>query len=364
MTDLRDGQNWAPAMPPARPVVKPGEFIFAASHFDHGHIYGQIKGLIAYGGELRYVYDPVPTRFEGVLRDHPRAKVVSDFRQILDDPTVHLVTSAAVPAERCGIGLSVLDAGKDYLTDKSPFTTLEQLERARLAVARTGRKYYCCYSERLLNEATYYAGLLIARGAVGRVLQVLILAPHNLNAPSRPEWFFLKDKYGGILTDIGSHQFEQFLTFTGAKSGSVPFARVDNLGHPEYPELEDYGEAVCLTDTGASCYCRVDWFNPKGSQTWGDGRAFILGNKGSMEIRKNHNVARNDGGNRIFLTDEHGEHEIECAERVGFPFFGEFILDILNRTEHSMTQDHVFMAAQLSMQAQEKADAARAALQS
>ena len=131
--------------------------------------------------------------------------------------------------------MKVLDAGKDYFTDKSPFTTLEQLEQARKKVAETGKKYMVCYSERLSNEAAYRAGELIQEGVLGKVLQILILAPHNLNKPTRPDWFFEKERYGGILTDIGSHQFEQFLTYSGATDGVVNKARVENFMNTETP---------------------------------------------------------------------------------------------------------------------------------
>ena len=209
----RDGMNYAPEMTAMTRVVEPGEFVFAASHFDHGHIYGQINGLARAGGVLKAVYEPDAKRLEAVLKDHPRARVVRDFNEILEDDEIHLVTAAAIPNQRGAIGLRVLDAGKDYLTDKSPFTTLDQLAAARARVAATGRKYMVCYSERLGNEAAWHAGHLIREGIIGRVLQVLNIAPHNLAAAKRPDWFFQKDCYGGILTDIGSHQFEQFLHY-------------------------------------------------------------------------------------------------------------------------------------------------------
>jgi len=351
----RDGMNYAPSSSATAAVVKPGEFVFAASHFDHGHIYGQIGGLAAAGGTLKYVFDEKPERLASVLKEHPGARAVSDFSEILDDPGVRLVTSAAIPNLRCGVGLEVMEAGKHYLTDKSPFTTLEQLDKARAAVVATGMKYGVCYSERLLNESGYYAGELVARGAVGRVLQVLNLAPHNLNAKSRPDWFFRKENYGGILTDIGSHQFEQFLTFTGAKDAVINHARVENFAHPDYPGFEDFGEAQLTTDTGASCYCRLDWFNPAASRTWGDGRTFILGTEGYIEIRKYVDVC-NGPGNKILLVNNEVEQLIDCEGKVGFPFFGKFILDILNGAEQAMTQAHAFKAAELSMLAQQLAD--------
>lgn len=351
----RDGMNYAPDMSGMKPVVEPGEFVFAASHFDHGHIYGQINGLAQAGGELKSVYEPDAARLDSVRKEHPDVRVVTDFREILDDDQIQLVTSAAIPDLRCGIGLQVLDAGKDYLTDKAPFTTLEQLASARAKVEETRRKYMVCYSERLGNESAWHAGELIHGGAIGRVLQVLNLAPHNLAASSRPDWFFQKERYGGILTDIGSHQFEQFLSYAGAAGGQINYARVENFANPDTPGLEDFGEAHITLDTGASAYCRLDWFNPKASKTWGDGRTFVLGTNGYLEIRKNIDVTRGDG-DKIFLVNDDENVEIDCRGKVGFPYYGRLIHDVLNRTEVAMTQVHAFLAAELSMQAQVLAD--------
>lgn len=352
----RDGMNYLPEMKPA-PVVKPGEFFFAASHFDHGHIYGQVRGLVNAGGICKAIFEPRLEKLEP-LQDliDSGTRLVSRFEDLLEDPEIRLITSAAIPDERAGIGIRVMDSGKDYFTDKAPFTTLEQLENVRSRVLATGKKYMVNYSERLGSEAAWQAGELIQQGVIGRVLQVLNLAPHNLAASSRPEWFFQKERYGGILTDIGSHQFEQFLTYAGATDGTVGFARVENLGHPEYPGLEDFGEAALTLNTGASAYCRIDWFNPKASRTWGDGRSFILGDKGYIELRKYIDVAREGGGDRIFLVNDDTESEIDCRGRIGFPFFGKLILDVLNRTETAMTQEHAFKAAELSLRAQALAD--------
>ena len=114
-----------------------------------------------------------------------------------------------------------------------------------------------------------------------------------------------------------------------------------------------------IVDTGASCYCRVDWFTPNGQSAWGDGRTFVLGTEGIIEIRKYLDVGRDLGGDIIFLTDGYNEKEIRCSGQIGFPAFGMLILDVLNRTETLMTQDHAFKAAELSLRAQEMADRLR-----
>ena len=350
---ISDGATYAPTSA-ARRVVEPGVFRFAAAYLDHGHINGQTNGLIEAGAQLVSVYEPDEVRCQQFTERFPEARVVSDFSQILDDPSIHLVASAAIPNRRADIGVEVLESGKDYFTDKSPFTSLDQLSTVRAAVKRTGQRYFVYYAERIHNEAAWHAGELVSSGAVGDVIQVLNIAPHRLSASTRPSWFFDKSQYGGILTDIGSHQVEQFLTYAGCRDAKVTLARVTS--HPEYPGLENFGEMAMVGDNGASFYSRVDWFTPRGMPVWGDGRTFILGTEGSIEIRKYVDVARAAPASKVFLADARSVTEIDCLGVTGFPYFGQLILDSLNRTETAMTQAHIFKAAELSLRAQRVAD--------
>jgi len=355
MTNQSDGMNYAPKGKPA-PVVKGDEFPFAAAFLDHGHVYGQCNGLIEAGGVLRYVYDPDPARLAQFRKTYPDVQPVDSFEKLLDDPDLKMITAAAVPSERGPIGCRVMRSGKDYFTDKCPFTTLDQLAEARKTAAETGQKYMVYYGERLHSESAMFAGELIKAGAIGRVIEVIGLGPHRLSAPARPAWFFEKAKYGGILCDIGSHQYEQFLHYTGATDATILSATVANHNHPEYPELEDFGSACALAENGATSFIRVDWFTPDGSRTWGDGRTIILGTDGYMELRKYVEVGRPDEtGDSLYLVTQKVEERYNLKGKVGFPFFGELILDCLNRTEHAMTQAHAFKAAELCLRAQEKA---------
>jgi predicted dehydrogenase len=346
-----DGMNYAPQGKPA-PVVGKGEFVFAATALDHGHIYGQCNGLTEAGGEVRYVYDREPARVEKFCAAFPSAKPLSSEEELLEKNDIILVAAAAVPSERGPLGVRVMDAGKDYFTDKTPFTTLDQLAEARKTAARTNRKYMVYYSERLHVECAVRAGQLIRDGTIGRVVQVIGLGPHRSSRASRPAWFWSREKTGGILCDIGSHQFEQFLSFSGASDARIVHAQVANYHHKEYPEFEDWGEANLVADNGSTNYIRVDWLNPDGLRSWGDGRTFILGTEGYIELRKYLDLAREEEGDHLYLVDQRGEHHIRCHGVVGFPFFGELILDCLNRTERAMTQEHAFRAAELCLQAQ------------
>ena len=343
--------NYAPVGKPS-PVVKPGEFAFAAVALEHGHIYGQCQGLSEAGGECRYVWDADAAKVAKFQEKYPQAQALRSLEEVLEKQDIQLVTAAAIPSDRGPLGCRVLDSGKDYFTDKAPFTTLAQLAEARAAVARTGRKYMVYFSERLHVEASVRAGQLIEQGAIGRVVQVMGMGPHRSNPGTRPDWFWSREKCGGILIDIGSHQFEQFLTYSGAKTARILHSAVANYHHKDHPEFEDWGECNLLADNGATNYVRVDWLNPQGLRTWGDGRTFILGTEGYIEVRKYLNVGAESEGDHLFLVDNKGEHHIRCAGEVGFPFFGQLILDCLHRTERAMTQDHAFLAAELALQAQ------------
>ncbi len=349
-----DGMNYAPSGIP-KPVVEKGEFIFAAIALDHGHIYGMCNGLLEAGATLKYVYDQDKDRAEAFSKKYDGVIIAQSEEEILNDPEVKLVASAAITSLRCELGIRVMNAGKDYFTDKAPLTTLEQLELAKEAVKRTGRKYMVYYSERLHVEGAVFAGELIKSGAIGKVMQVSGFGPHRLNANSRPDWFFQKDLYGGILCDIGSHQIEQFLYYADVKDATVTASQVANYNHPDYPELEDFGDAMLRGDNGATHYFRVDWFTPDGLRTWGDGRTIILGTKGYIEMRKYINVAVEESGNHVYLVNDEGEFYFNATGKVGYPFFGELILDCINRTENAMTQEHAFKAAELCVRAQNQA---------
>jgi predicted dehydrogenase len=350
----QDGMNYAPQGKP-NPVVESGQFMFAAIALDHGHIYGMCNGLTEAGATLKWVYDADPVKVEKFCEAFPQVKVASTELEILQDTEVRLIAGAAVPSERCALGLRAMDHGKDYFTDKTPFTTLEQLELAKQKVEETGRKYMVYFSERLHVESAEFAGQLIQDGAVGRVVQVIGFGPHRLNASSRPDWFFEHEKYGGILCDIGSHQIEQFLYYSGCKDAKVVHSKVANYHNKAYPELEDFGDCTLVGDNGATQYFRVDWLTPDGLGTWGDGRTVILGTEGYMEIRKYIDIAKDAEGDQLYLVNQQGTQHYALRGQVGFPFFGKLILDCLNRTEEAMTQEHAFKAAELCLIAQREA---------
>jgi len=350
----QDGMNYAPKGKP-QPVVQPGEFIIAAAGLDHGHIYGMCNGLTEAGATLKWVYDPDAAKVDKFVQQFSQVQIADSLETILADTQVQLVAGAAIPSERCALGLKVMAAGKDYFTDKAPLTSLEQLEDAKAMCAKTGRKYAVYYSERLHVESAVFAGQLVEKGAIGQVVQTLGTGPHR-EGTGRPDWFYQRRYFGGILCDIGSHQIEQFLYYTGNSDATVVASQVRNFRHPQHPQFEDFGDAMLTGENGATGYFRCDWFTPDGLSTWGDGRMTLLGTDGYIEIRKYTDLTRGEQ-DVVYLVNKEGEFRYAVSGEVGFPFFGQLINDCLHRTEHAMTQTHAFKAAELCVKAQMLANA-------
>jgi predicted dehydrogenase len=326
---------------------------FAAVGLNHGHINGQTEAVIRGGGELVAIYAKEPDLAAAFTKRFPQAKLAKDEREILDDKSIQLIVSASIPNERAPLGIRAMRAGKDFMADKPGMTTLEQLAEVRRVQAETRRIYSILYSERHENRATIKAGELVAAGAIGRVIQTIGLGPHRMNPKTRPAWFFERERYGGIICDIGSHQFDQFLFFTGSTKAEIVAAQTGNVHNPQYPGLDDFGDAMVRGDKGLG-YVRVDWFTPDGLSTWGDGRLTILGTDGFIEIRKNVDIGGRPGGSHLFVVDKKETRYVDCKD-VALPYGERLVDDVLNRTETSMPQAHVFLAMELALMAEKKA---------
>jgi predicted dehydrogenase len=337
------------------PVTPPKHRIrFASIGLDHAHIYSMTAAIKRGGGELVSFFATDPKQIEAYRKQFPEAKLAGSEAEIIDDPSIQLVAAAPIPDLRAPLGVRCMRAGKDYLADKPGITTLKQLADVRKAVKDTGRKFAIMYSERLEVRSAVYAGELVKQGAIGRVIQTINLGPHRMNIPSRPEWFFDKARYGGILCDIGSHQADQFLYYTNSTTAKVVAAQVGNLHYPQYPKFEDFGDMM-MVGNGGTGYVRVDWFTPDGLSTWGDGRLFILGTDGYIELRKYINVASNlTGGNHLYIVDQKQARYIDC-KAVELPFGPQFVADIVNRTEEAQNQEQALLAAELVLKAQKLA---------
>jgi predicted dehydrogenase len=317
---------------------------------NHPHIYGQANLLLKAGAELVSFYASEPDLSAQFSSAYPQARQVESADEILEDESIHLIVSAAIPDERAPLGIQAMRHGKDFMSDKPAFVSLEQLEEVRRVQAETGRIFSIDYSERLDVPAAVKAGELVGAGAIGKVVQTIGMGPHRARMETRPDWFFTTERYGGIITDIGAHQADQFLFYTSSTEAEVVSAQVGNFKYPQYPAFEDFGD-LTLRGNGGTGYIRLDWYTPDGLDTWGDGRLFILGTEGYIELRKYADITGRLGGNHLFLVDQQKMRYMDCRD-VELPYGRQLIHDILHRTETAMPQAHCFLASELAIKAQ------------
>jgi predicted dehydrogenase len=330
---------------PGRPIK------FAAVGLDHRHIYEMVGRLIQHGAEcVGWWTEGEPQPLAGFLGRYPGIPRVADKRQLLEDPHVMLIVSAAIPADRASIAIEAMRHGKDVMVDKPGCTAAGQLAELRRVVAETGRIWSVNYSERFEVAAVTRAIELVASGAIGQVVQTVGLGPHRLNRHLRPAWFFKRDRYGGILCDIGCHQIEQYLTFTGSTDAELVAASVGNFANPDDPGLEDFGD-ILLRNDRAQGYMRVDWYTPDGLANWGDGRLTILGTEGYIELRKYVDIAGRTGVDHLFLVDRKETRYVDCRD-AGLPYYPNLMADVVDRTERAMPQAHCFKVMELAIRAE------------
>jgi predicted dehydrogenase len=346
------------AAPGLDPDAKPEHSIkFAVIGLDHNHIFGITSTVQRGGGQLVSLYATDPAQIAAFRQRFGPVKLAASEDEILNDPSIQLVCAAPIPDQRAALGIRVMRHGKDFLVDKPAVISLEELAQVRQTIQETQRIFAILYSERLEVKAAVKAGELVKAGAIGKVVQTVNLAPHQINNTtekiSRPDWFWDTSRYGGILCDIGSHQADQFIYYTGSTTADVTTAQVANVNHPDKPKFQDFGDMLLYGNRGVG-YIRVDWFTPDGLGTWGDGRLFILGTEGYIELRKYVDIAGRKGGNHLFIVDRKQARYLDCSNVV-LPFAQQFVSDIVNRTRLAQDQTQALLATELVLKAQKLA---------
>ena len=241
---------------------------FAAMGVDHGQVYDMTEGLLAAGAECAG-YNPDttdPRVLAGFRKRFPHVPEASR-QSLVEDPSINFIVLSAVPCDRAALAIEAMRHGKDVVSDKPGVTTPEQLIEVRQAVLDTGRLWSICVG-RVSSPAIQEAVRVVHSGEIGRLVQVVSLAPHRLNRELRPSWFFDRPSYGGIINDIGVHTIDQFLAFAQTEQADIGLSSIGAFG-TEPEGVEDCAGRVLATPSVRG-YIRLDWVAPDGLPTWGE----------------------------------------------------------------------------------------------
>jgi predicted dehydrogenase len=325
---------------------------FAAIGLDHRHIYDLTAGLLAAGATCAgYNPDTTDPRVLAGFRNRFPDVPAVETERLLDDPSIDFVVISAVPRDRAELAIAAMRRGKDVMVDKPGITTLAQLLAVQQAAEETGRLWSIGLG-RLMSPAVQAALHVVRSGEIGSLVQLTSLAPHRLNRALRPSWFFDRPAYGGIINDIGVHSIDQFLAFAGAREAAIDFCCIGAFG-TEPKGFEDFAEFVLRTPSMRG-YCRLDWFTPDGLPTWGDGRLFLVGTDGTLELRKNLDIEGRDGTDHMFVANRETTRHVDCS---GMPvtYYRDFLTALKTRALIGMEQEQVFTVCRMALDAQARA---------
>ena len=322
---------------------------------DHGHIFDMLDEMIKEGCNCNHFWTKgSPLTLKEFNQKYPNIKRVENKSEILENDKIDMILISSIPKDRANLSIEALKSGKDVMVDKPGCTSLDQLDNLKQAVKETGKIWSVNFSERFHVAAVVKAEELVAEGKIGKVKQTMGTGPHRQGNYERPDWFYDRESYGGVITDIGSHQIHQFLVFTGSNKAKVTHALVENTTKRQFPGFQDFGE-INLTGNGGHGYIRLDWFTPDALPTWGDGRLFILGDKGFIEIRKYIDLAKSNSGNHLYYANNEEVKHLDC-KNVKLPYFRNLIEDVLNRSETACKQELTYLTMELAIKAQEIAE--------
>jgi len=322
---------------------------------DHGHIFDMLDEMIKEGCNCNHFWtEGTPLTLKEFNKKYPNIKRLDNKSEILNDNKIDMILISSIPKDRSSLSIEALNSGKDVMVDKPGCTTLDQLENLKRTVKETGKIWSVNFSERFHVAAVAKAEELVAEGKIGKVKQTMGTGPHRQGNYERPDWFYNRKSYGGIITDIGSHQIHQFLVFTNSNEAKINHSLVENTTKKEFVGFQDFGE-INLTGNGGHGYIRLDWFTPDALPTWGDGRFFVLGDKGFIEIRKYTDLAKSKSGNHLYYANNEEVKHIDCGD-VKLPYFRNLINDVLNRSETACSQELTFLTMELAIKAQNLAE--------
>nr|WP_283246445.1 Gfo/Idh/MocA family oxidoreductase [Paenibacillus sp. Marseille-Q4541] len=194
---------------------------------------------------------------------------------------------------------------------------------------------------------------LIRQDQLGKLVSITMRKPHRLRPHTRPKWHFNKEQSGGIIIDLLIHDFDLLRWLTGQEVSEAS-GRMGKQILPEYPEFYDTAAVQVELDQGTMAQLYADWHAPEKCWTWGDGRIFVTGTKGSAEIRLAGDPAvSNEEELLLLMTHEHELEEVSL--RTPKSTVTEDFLRRVQGKAHEFTHEDLLEATRATLLADEHA---------
>lgn len=275
---------------------------------------------------------------------HVDVPAYTDHRELLANHDVDVVAVASVYSDRAAVVVDALRAGAHVIADKPLCTELSDVDLIEKAAAESGKDVALLFTKRYSRE-TVAARKLLVDGALGQLTQIATTGPHKLLRPTRPDWFFRRATYGGILGDLAVHDVDLVLWLTGATEGVVSGAAGSSVA--DLPEFTNYGSAL-LRAGSVTATLEVNWLTPSASPYHGDYRMRLTGTEGVAELY----WARD---RLVAVTNDAPPYGVELEPAV--PGVVDDVLDSISAGERPVIDTAASLAAtRIALLAQQSAD--------
>lgn len=312
-----------------------------------GHQGVILEGILRHGGSTLAAVAGGSEATVKMLKSHravtPETRFYEDYKEMLAEEKLDIVGICNPNSEHAEAIISCAEAGVHIISEKPLTTTLEDLERVREAVLRSGVKMTMMLTMRFEPAYKLMRGLVMG-GEIGE--PILAFGQKSYRLGVRPEWMKRRKTFGGIIPFIGIHLLDLIRWITG-REFAEGIAYHSNIAHPEVGEMEDNAGMLLKLDNGGTAVITLDYLRPMSAPTHGDDRLRIAGGRGVIE-------ATDNGSKVVLITPERGVRELELPE--GESLYLDFIESIEEDRPPKVTPEDAFRITEVALKLRDSAD--------
>ena len=225
------------------------------------------------GIELAALCTRTPRRLGELADRFGVGKRFTDYRQMLADPEIDLVSIVTHVDDHRDIAIDALRSGKHVLLEKPMAPTAADCDQI-LAAAATSRGFFMVGHVCRFDPRVVLAKQAIDEGRIGRIISM-----HARRNLSKTIGRMVLDNISALMGD-GIHDGDLMLWFSGAKPLSIYAQEV----HPGNNKYADGGWALARLEGGAVAVIESIWHLPESTRFQIDARIEVIGTEGALYI--------------------------------------------------------------------------------
>ena len=214
-------------------------------------------------------------RLAALAKEFNVEKTAADWQELVDDPTIDIISIATPNALHHPIAVAALNAGKHVFCEKPLAITAEQAEEMVAAAKANNRILEVAFNYRRRADIGM-ARELVASGKLGRVYHSRISWKRRAGIPGLTSWFTSANLAGGgAAIDLGPHIIDSLFYMLGeprvvavsavtyGELGRAGYGAMDNSNYTQGSagefQVEDLCSALLRLDNGSSVALEITW---------------------------------------------------------------------------------------------------------